>query len=587
MDGRRHTGVCAGCSGLLLQQPASGRERSSGAETDTHLVTEFRDVSKHASDGLFPGCRPIPWVPVYSLGAGLFPGCRSIPWVPVYSLGAGLFPGCRSIPWVPVYSLGAGLFPGCRSIPWVPVYSLGAGLFPGSRSIPWVPVYSLGARDYFFSNPLLSLRQPAAPTAPQQCSSSPPCSPCPTLSSCFSLLPPPAHSRLHHQLDTLLELKATSGPHCHTAVLIYPSLLSLLYPSPLFLSSSLSPTTSSTPYCSSRQPAAPTAPQQCSSSPPCSQYHNISHFSLSSLVPPLLLSPSHHQLDTLLQLKATSGPHCPTAVLIFPEGTRSITGSLQPFKSGVGLLAEQLDVPVVPVCVKRVPLHTAVLRFPEGSCFLIGPLHPFKSGMGLLEEQLDVPVVPVFPEGSCFLIGPLHPFKSGVGLLAEQLDVPATLSLTHSLVHSLSSSIHTASNRHPPTQGTFEALPKGRTIPLRRRVTVEFGRPLDVQEYLQVAQVAPPDAAVVSPPASTQVVISAAAVAAASFGGVSPQGISQASYAAAASLLACVPVQPGETAGLAAALALCFALLIAGFRPVASWAWPYLFFPSDDQEEVP
>ncbi|CAI7761959.1 unnamed protein product [Closterium sp. NIES-54] len=291
---------------------------------------------------------------------------------------------------------------------------------------------------------------------------------------------------------------------------------------------------------------------------------------------------SQQELDTLLQLKATSGPHCPTAVLIFPEGTRSITGSLQPFKSGVGLLAEQLDVPVVPVCVK----------------------------------------------------------------------------------------------------GTFEALPKGRTIPLRRRVTVEFGRPLDVQEYLQVAQVAPPDAAVVSPPASTQgdavqstsapgptasedteramrraahrrfaddlqssvadmaarskgrgaqgetwsrserritlgeaeteskrqlegqgkrvmkgarerqwvvltVCTAAAAVAAASFGGVSPQGISQASYAAAASLLACVPVQPGETAGLAAALALCFALLIAGFRPVASWAWPYLFFPSDDQEEVP
>ncbi|CAI7838011.1 unnamed protein product [Closterium sp. NIES-54] len=291
---------------------------------------------------------------------------------------------------------------------------------------------------------------------------------------------------------------------------------------------------------------------------------------------------SQQELDTLLQLKATSGPHCPTAVLIFPEGTRSITGSLQPFKSGVGLLAEQLDVPVVPVCVK----------------------------------------------------------------------------------------------------GTFEALPKGRTIPLRRRVTVEFGRPLDVQEYLQVAQVAPPDAAVVSPPASTQgdavqstsapgptasedteramrraahrrfaddlqssvadmaarskgrgaqgetwsrserritlgeaeteskrqlegqgkrvmkgarerqwvgltVCTAAAAVAAASFGGVSPQGISQASYAAAASLLACVPVQPGETAGLAAALALCFALLIAGFRPVASWAWPYLFFPSDDQKEVP
>ncbi|CAI5490378.1 unnamed protein product [Closterium sp. Naga37s-1] len=342
-----------------------------------------------------------------------------------------------------------------------------------------------------------------------------------------SLLLPLSHSRLHHQLDTLLELKldtllqlkAASGPHRPTAVLIF---LSFSVTLPFFL-------------------------------------------------PPSL---SHHQLDTLLQLKAASGPHRPTAVLIFPEGTRSLTGSLQPFKSGVGLLAEQLDVPVVPVCVQ---VSTNV-RMSETL--------PLKSGVGLLAEQLDVPVVPV-----C-------------------------------------------------VQGTFEALPKGRTIPLRRRVTVEFGRPLDVQEYLQVAQVAPPDAAVVSPPASTQGdavqstsapgpsasedteramrraahrrfadalqssvadmaarskgrgaqgetgTRTAAAVAAASFGGVSPEGISQASYAAAASLLACVPNQPGETAGLVAALVLCCALLIVGFRPIADWAGPYLFFPLDDQEEM-
>ncbi|CAI5510413.1 unnamed protein product, partial [Closterium sp. Naga37s-1] len=198
---------------------------------------------------------------------------------------------------------------------------------------------------------------------------------------------------------------------------------------------------------------------------------------------------SQQELDTLLQLKATSGPQRPTAVLIFPEGTRSLTGSLQPFKSGVGLLAEQLDVPVVPVCV----------------------------------------------------------------------------------------------------QGTFEALPKGRTIPLRRRVTVEFGRPLDVQEYLQVAQVAPPNAAVVSSPASTQgdAVQSTSATEDPQQAFEAFQNGLYASYAAAASLLACVPVQAGETAGFAAALALCFALLIAGFRPLASWAGPYLFFPSDDQEEMP
>ena len=36
-------------------------------------------------------------------------------------------------------------------------------------------------------------------------------------------------------------------------------------------------------------------------------------------------------------------------LLVFPEGTRSASGQLQPFKAGVGLLACELDVPVVPV----------------------------------------------------------------------------------------------------------------------------------------------------------------------------------------------------------------------------------------------
>jgi long-chain acyl-CoA synthetase len=35
-------------------------------------------------------------------------------------------------------------------------------------------------------------------------------------------------------------------------------------------------------------------------------------------------------------------------VLIFPEGTRSVSGELQPFKAGIGLLALELGVPVVP-----------------------------------------------------------------------------------------------------------------------------------------------------------------------------------------------------------------------------------------------
>ena len=39
------------------------------------------------------------------------------------------------------------------------------------------------------------------------------------------------------------------------------------------------------------------------------------------------------------------------SVLIYPEGTRSTTGELLPFKLGIGLLATQMQVPVVPIVV--------------------------------------------------------------------------------------------------------------------------------------------------------------------------------------------------------------------------------------------
>jgi long-chain acyl-CoA synthetase len=52
---------------------------------------------------------------------------------------------------------------------------------------------------------------------------------------------------------------------------------------------------------------------------------------------------------------ATSLAHCGDLVadgfgiLIFPEGTRSPDGRLQPFKAGIGLLARELGIPVVPI----------------------------------------------------------------------------------------------------------------------------------------------------------------------------------------------------------------------------------------------
>jgi long-chain acyl-CoA synthetase len=40
------------------------------------------------------------------------------------------------------------------------------------------------------------------------------------------------------------------------------------------------------------------------------------------------------------------------AALIFPEGTRSRSGEIQPFKAGLGLLAWELQVPIVPVHIE-------------------------------------------------------------------------------------------------------------------------------------------------------------------------------------------------------------------------------------------
>jgi len=40
------------------------------------------------------------------------------------------------------------------------------------------------------------------------------------------------------------------------------------------------------------------------------------------------------------------------SVLIFPEGTETTDGQLQPFKAGIGLLASELNVPVVPIMLR-------------------------------------------------------------------------------------------------------------------------------------------------------------------------------------------------------------------------------------------
>ncbi len=52
-------------------------------------------------------------------------------------------------------------------------------------------------------------------------------------------------------------------------------------------------------------------------------------------------------------------------LLIFPEGTRSLTGELQPFKTGIAVLAVERQVPIVPVHIDR-----TYALFPKGHRFI-------------------------------------------------------------------------------------------------------------------------------------------------------------------------------------------------------------------------
>jgi 1-acyl-sn-glycerol-3-phosphate acyltransferase len=57
-----------------------------------------------------------------------------------------------------------------------------------------------------------------------------------------------------------------------------------------------------------------------------------------------------------------------TALVIYPEGTRSLTGKMAKFKEGAAILAHDLNLPIVPACIKG-----SFECLPKGS-FLIKPV---------------------------------------------------------------------------------------------------------------------------------------------------------------------------------------------------------------------
>lgn len=79
---------------------------------------------------------------------------------------------------------------------------------------------------------------------------------------------------------------------------------------------------------------------------------------------------------------------------------------------------------------------------------------------GLLRENHSILM---FPEGGRSLTGEIQPFKGGIGRLALASKVPIVPAYI---------------------RGTFQAMPKGHAIIRPRRIEVQFGAPIKVQNYL-------------------------------------------------------------------------------------------------------
>lgn len=73
------------------------------------------------------------------------------------------------------------------------------------------------------------------------------------------------------------------------------------------------------------------------------------------------------------------------SVLIFPEGTRSLDGRLQPFRPGIGLLAQQSRVPILPVAL----IGLGEMRTRKTRWFRSGRLEVHVGRPILLEESTD------------------------------------------------------------------------------------------------------------------------------------------------------------------------------------------------------
>lgn len=81
-----------------------------------------------------------------------------------------------------------------------------------------------------------------------------------------------------------------------------------------------------------------------------------------------------------------------SSVMIFPEGTRSLTGDMRPFKLGAFELAQETEVPIVPIVIKgthnALPKHGFLLQGRHNISLSALPAVPVEVVMSMDAEEL-------------------------------------------------------------------------------------------------------------------------------------------------------------------------------------------------------
>jgi 1-acyl-sn-glycerol-3-phosphate acyltransferase len=101
---------------------------------------------------------------------------------------------------------------------------------------------------------------------------------------------------------------------------------------------------------------------------------------------------SNHTRAVASLAKAAEAVRGGTSIVVFPEGTRSRTGRVQPFKKGPFVVAKEAGVPIIPIAIsgsgavtpsKKIAVHPGTIRVAAGD-----PVDPaaFPDKEALLEE---------------------------------------------------------------------------------------------------------------------------------------------------------------------------------------------------------